>query len=252
MDNLLDFSKIVPYLQNPLILIGVVLFLIYGLYKVLLKSGIITPLGKESSGKTVRLLIHYSFIIPTVLLISGFGFVAWKTSVTRLFPVTIYVHGPLGHQDIPLRNSGSVVIRLGIEPRSEPIGDDGQAYFPSVPSTFRDQSVPIWVESDEFETDGNAEVRLSSSGNDVIVKRKPGKLSGRVLEDTPYLKPIAGAEIRVAGLVAKTGNNGEFSVLIPGDRLQSKLEIDVTAFGHKPIFTTAVPNSNDIVIKLKP
>jgi len=147
MAQLRDFSKIAPYLENPLVLIGFTLFLVLGIYRRVLKSGILPAVSKTASRQIVLRLIRYAFIIAVLLVLLGFGW-TWKSHVNATFPLTVYVHGEHGPQDVLLRNSGRVVMRLGLEPRGEPIGADGQAFFPAIPASFRNQSVPVWVESD--------------------------------------------------------------------------------------------------------
>ena len=66
-----------------------------------------------------------------------------------------------GPQEIVLRNSGRVVMDLGLDRRSEPIGENGQAFFPAIPANFRGQNVHIAVESANFETiNSSQELRL--------------------------------------------------------------------------------------------
>lgn len=181
------------------------------------------------------------------LLVQILGF--YLVQNTSTFPLTVYVHGENGTQEIVLRNSGKVVMRLGLEPRSEPIGADGQAFFPAIPPSFRNQGVPVWVESDEFESGGDTK-KLTVPSIDLTVRRKGGKVSGRIEEDKDTFIPIPGAEIRIAGLTLKAGPGGEFEVTIPGDHMQSQLDIEVSASGFLPVHTTVIPNSNSAVIKL--
>jgi hypothetical protein len=166
------------------------------------------------------------------------------------FPLTVYVHGENGPHDVVLRNSGNVVLRLGLEPRSEPIGADGQAFFPVIPPNFRNQTVPVWVESDEFETEANTERQLIGASIDITVRKKSGEVTGQIAEDNNTFVPIPGAQIRIAGFTVKAGPSGEFHLVIPGDRMQPQLDIDVSAPGYTSLHTTVMPNSNRAVIKL--
>jgi hypothetical protein len=252
MAQLQDFSKIAPYLGNPLVLIGFTLFLCLGVYKRLLKSGVLPQVSKAASAKIMLWVVNYTFIIAFLLVLFGFGFVAWKSDVNATFPLTVYVHGEHGPQDLPLRKSGKVVLRLGLEPRSEPIGADGEAFFPAVPATFRNQPVPIWVESDDFEIVQDSPHTLTPPSTDITVHKKSGKVSGRIEKDTGTgtFVPIPGAEIRIAGVTVNAGPAGEFEVTIPGDRMQPQLDIDVSAPGYTPAHTKVVPNSNPAVITL--
>ncbi|MGD0512671.1 MAG: hypothetical protein ABSA29_05175 [Terriglobales bacterium] len=76
-----EFSKVAPYLTNPLVLVGFVLWLVFEIYKVLIKSGILTPVSKATSGKIVRLILNQGFIIIVALLfiLSGLGQATWKS-----------------------------------------------------------------------------------------------------------------------------------------------------------------------------
>jgi hypothetical protein len=86
-------------------------------------------------------------IVGAALVVIG-GF--WLVPSVATFPLTVYVQGEGGPSEVVLKNSGSVVLDLGGDRRRQPIGEEGQAYFPSIPATFRNQEVPIWVESDAY------------------------------------------------------------------------------------------------------
>lgn len=89
------------------------------------------------------------------------------------FPLTVYVQGAGGPQDVVLRDSGRVVLELGPERRPEPIGAEGQAYFPAIPANFRGQEVPAWVESDTYESvDPTEKQRLDGASLHLVVRKK--------------------------------------------------------------------------------
>jgi hypothetical protein len=73
-----EFTKVAPYLTNPLVLIGFVLLLFFRIHKALIKSPILTPVSKTASSKIVRLLLHYGFIVALLLILLGFGLTVWK------------------------------------------------------------------------------------------------------------------------------------------------------------------------------
>jgi hypothetical protein len=73
-----SFAQIAPYLTNPLVLIGFVLLLIFGVHKALIKSHILPPVSPTASNRIVRLLLHYGFVIALLLILCGFGFAAYK------------------------------------------------------------------------------------------------------------------------------------------------------------------------------
>jgi hypothetical protein len=74
VEELSAFAKFAPQLANPLVLIGFALFLFFGIHRALIKSRIISPLGKTEAPTIVRLMLHYGFIISTLMLLLGFAY----------------------------------------------------------------------------------------------------------------------------------------------------------------------------------
>lgn len=166
------------------------------------------------------------------------------------FPVTVYVHGSSGPHDIVLRNSGEVFMDLGGDRRHVQIGDQGQAYFPAIPASFRGQDVGVWVDSEKFEsTDPGKKLKLDGPNVYIPVRRKAGRISGRVRDENG--NGIPGAQVHVAGLSAGVdAASGRFELSIPGDRLQDGLELVAEAPGCASSSYQIVPNSNEISITL--
>jgi len=184
-------------------------------------------------------------IVGAALVVVGGYFLVPKTFT---FPLAVYVHGQGGPQDMVLGNSGRVVLKLGPELRSEPIRDNGQAYFPTIPANFRGQEVPVWVESQDFGVTGAQKRRLTGPSLDLVVQRKSGRVVGRVQDDRGTA--VSGAEVRVAGISARTDEAGRFEIIIPGDRMQAELALDVVAPGYTPGRYTIVPDSGEAVLTL--
>ncbi len=69
----MDFATIAPYLKDPLVLIGFVLFLAFLFARRLLSSGIIPPVGAGRGAQILRLLLHYGFVIGLLVIVLGFG-----------------------------------------------------------------------------------------------------------------------------------------------------------------------------------
>jgi hypothetical protein len=160
-------------------------------------------------------------IVAAALVVVGGYFFVPKTST---FPLTVYVHGERGPQDLVLRNSGRVMLELGPEPRVEPIGENGQAYFPAIPANFRGQTVPAWVESETYESvDPRAKQRLDGTTLHLVVQRKilHYKLGGTVLG--PDGNPLS--EVRVVlpeyHIEGQTNDEGRFElqVVAEGQRI---------------------------------
>jgi hypothetical protein len=78
-----DFVHIAPYLNNPLVLIGFLLLLFFGLHRTLIKSKIIQPLSSTAGSKVLRILLRYGFIIALTIIVAGFMTEIWKTYLSR-------------------------------------------------------------------------------------------------------------------------------------------------------------------------
>jgi hypothetical protein len=199
------------------------------------------------SGKHLGGMLELGGPIVAFLLVVILGFVLVKPVTT--FPLTVYVQGEGGPQDLVLKNSGDVLLDLGGDRRRQPIGAEGQAYFPAIPPTFRGQEVPIGVESAVFElSDPKQKCRLDGNSIYLSVRRKAGHLSGWVQDDNG--NPIPNATIHVAGLSKVADSAGHFEFVIPGKRLQPELELEAVAIGYVPKHYKVVPNANEMVVQL--
>ena len=180
-----------------------------------------------------------------IVLILGF----WLPEPASNFPLTVYVHGAGGPQDLALRGLGSVVIDTAGLRRRAPIGSDGEAFFPEIPANFRGQEVPVAIDARDYELiDPNQKVRLIGSTAYVEARKKAGRVMGYVHDDKG--KPLAGVSIVVAGLMTSTDGAGHFDLVIPGNQLQPSLTLEAIASGFALWSDTIVPNSNDVVITL--
>lgn len=188
--------------------------------------------------------------IVAFLLVVILGFVLVPDPST--FPLTVYVHGTGGPQDIVLRNSGEVFMDLDGDRRHVQIGDQGQAYFPAIPSGFRNQEVAVWVYSDKFESrDSNRKIKLDGHSIYLSVLRKAGHIVGRI--ESRESSCVSGGRISVADQsVVVDKLSGHFELTVPGNRLRDELELVVTAPGCQSRSYIVVPDSNEIVITLEP
>lgn len=73
MDTLQAFKDIAPYLTHPLVLVGFVLLLFFGVHRTLIKAGIIPPLDQQTGSAVVQRLLRYGFVIALVVIVLGFG-----------------------------------------------------------------------------------------------------------------------------------------------------------------------------------
>jgi Carboxypeptidase regulatory-like domain len=172
-------------------------------------------------GGTLRL--SGSIVGAALVVIGGYYFIPKAT----FFPLTVYVHGDGGPQDIVLRNTGRVFLKLGPEISYELIGENGQAVFPRVPADFRGQQVPGWIESDDYEA-LNTTVTVAGSNIDLIVKKKIKhfKLAGTILDD--HGNPLPGVRVSLAAhhMEDTTDPDGRFEFQVTAEREQT---VDLTA-----------------------
>jgi len=74
-----QFSKIAQYLVNPLVLVGFCLFLVFGTYRALLNTGLLTPLSQRQSLTVIRLLLRYGFQTALGLVLLGLTYAGLRT-----------------------------------------------------------------------------------------------------------------------------------------------------------------------------
>jgi hypothetical protein len=185
-------------------------------------------------------------IVAFVLVVVG-GFLVPKPAST--FSLTVYVHGETSRNDLVLRNSGYVFVDLDGDRRSQPILENGQAYFPAIPDRFRGQEVPIWVEAKGFEpTKTDQKERVDGASLYLAVRRKSGRVSGRVQDQNG--NPIADADLSLVGLSTHSDSSGHFEFVIPGERLEQEMDLQAVAPGHKAEKYKVVPGGNDVTVTL--
>jgi hypothetical protein len=78
--------KILPYLKNPLVLLGVCLFLFVGILKVLLKAKIISPLTQRQSAVVLRMFLKYGFWLAIVSMVCGVGYAGYEAQRETIRP----------------------------------------------------------------------------------------------------------------------------------------------------------------------
>lgn len=72
LNTIIDFSKIAPFLTHPLVLIGFILFLLFSLFKTLVKARIIPEVSKDAGAGIVHVILNYGFIIALAIVLLGF------------------------------------------------------------------------------------------------------------------------------------------------------------------------------------
>lgn len=85
--NLAGFEKIAPHLSSPLVLVGFVMLLAYGIHWQLMKSGLLRQVTQKDSGLIIRLFLRYGFWLALALLVAGFGLAGWNKYMDKVQPV---------------------------------------------------------------------------------------------------------------------------------------------------------------------
>jgi hypothetical protein len=104
------------------------------------------------------------------------------------------------------------------------------------------------VESEIFEVVRDQQYRLNGSSIYVLVRKKSGRVVGRVQDKKG--EPVANAQIHIAGFKTSSDPLSGFEFSIPGDRLEPESELTVVAPGYAMKRYTVTPNSNPVIVVL--
>jgi hypothetical protein len=68
-----EFIEIAKLISHPaLILIGLVLWLMFGFYRLIIQSSLLQQISKSASNKLLHKLANYAFLIGMILITLGF------------------------------------------------------------------------------------------------------------------------------------------------------------------------------------
>lgn len=172
----------------------------------------------------------------------------WFAPPPPPFPLTVFVHGPDGLQDLVLRSAGKVAIDFGPDRRFEAIGEKGEAHFPSVPAEFRGKEVSASLQAEGFERTDTAQLKLTGESVYLAVRKQAGRIYGRVSDVNG--DPVSAVELDLDGSPIEINAKGRFDVAVPGDRVKPEMTLNVRAPGFTPQTLPVVPGSNEIGIQL--
>jgi hypothetical protein len=68
-----SFERVARYLNNPLAVVGYVLFLVFGIFKGIISAGIIPTLNVEGGARITDHLLLYGFILALCVVVLGLG-----------------------------------------------------------------------------------------------------------------------------------------------------------------------------------
>jgi hypothetical protein len=199
----------------------------------------------EVLGGTLRL--SGSIVGAALVVIGGYYFIPKET----FFPLTVYVRGEGGPQDIVLRNTGKVFLKLGAEINPEVIEENGQAVFPRIPAEFRGQQVPGWVESEDYEA-STPTVTIAGSDVDLIVKKKIKHftLAGTVLDIHGNPLPEVHVTLPEYHLDATTKSDGRFDFQVTADGEKS-VDVSAEKQGYQTVHLSPTLGDSGVTFSLK-
>ncbi|MCY3872358.1 MAG: hypothetical protein OXG87_22670 [Gemmatimonadetes bacterium] len=93
----MDFTKIVPYLEDPLVLIGFVIFLGFLFSRYLIKRGVIPDLPPHLGYRILKQLLLYGFVIGLLVIVLGFGLRYRELSKSEQFNAFKMLKSELSH-----------------------------------------------------------------------------------------------------------------------------------------------------------
>ncbi|HUI28712.1 MAG TPA: hypothetical protein VLX91_00745 [Candidatus Acidoferrales bacterium] len=164
----------------------------------------------------------------TLVLVGGYIF---SNVYHESFSVTVFVHGNAGIHDLVLRDSGTILMRLGSETREEHINGKGDVDFKQIPGTFLNQEVHMWVNDERFQAvDPEKMYKLDGNPLNVEVKRKPIHFQG-------FVRDQSGKRIRKAVILcgqARLGavdSLGFFDVTVSVAENENEVRVTIVATG---------------------
>lgn len=99
---LVFFEKVAPYLKDPLVLGGFVLFLASGVLYYLIRSGIIPTVKQTTGGRIILTALRYGFVLALLIIVFGFGLRFYETHLAaglRVDPNAIVEKLESSHQE---------------------------------------------------------------------------------------------------------------------------------------------------------
>ncbi|MBD3324354.1 tetratricopeptide repeat protein [candidate division KSB3 bacterium] len=76
-------SWLLAIVDHPLVLIGGVCVLVLGMFRGLLRSGVLRQVTSEASERVIQHVLRYGFWLALCVTLGGFGFAAWNTYMEK-------------------------------------------------------------------------------------------------------------------------------------------------------------------------
>jgi hypothetical protein len=69
----MTLPTVMTYATHPLVLVGFVLLLMFGLHRLLVRSGLLPPVQPHESSGIIKQILRYGFVIALSIMVLGFG-----------------------------------------------------------------------------------------------------------------------------------------------------------------------------------
>ena len=229
--------------------VSYVLLLLLGLFAAVTVSSLFKSYAR-CRGQALGGTLELGGPVVAMLVVIVLGFYLGPPPPPR-FDVTGFLHGKAGRQAVLLRNRGKVSLDLGADKRVEAVGDKGEARFAGIPGDLRDREVLLGLEDDTYElVRPEFAIRLSQEAVYAAVQPKPLLLVGYVSDAQG--RPLPQARAVIAKATAVTDPDGRFEIQLPADLLDGDHSITITAAGHEPWRSQAVPGGDPLRVQLSP
>jgi hypothetical protein len=164
MEDLAWFKDVAPYLTQPLVLVGFVLLIVFGVYGALLKASIIPPLTPRAGGTMVQSLVRYGFVIALLVIVLGFAFAFYQTQQNHnpAQEISTIKQNATAAQGGTAANAGRDA-NIGTQPSSQPRPVESAP----LPSTEKEPS-PLSVNQDAKAEGGGMAI---NAGRDVNIHK---------------------------------------------------------------------------------
>jgi hypothetical protein len=173
------------------------------------------------------------FSLSMGLLIAGFV-VAYQL-MNQPFTTTILIYGWENEQHNPLDGKGSIVLILNDKIEKAEINRQGEAIFKSILPEYNKKTVSVYIADTEGEpyylADSIIKIQRNSTTKVQVLLHGLEKLQGAVYDNISG-EGLPDVVVTIAGITAKTDENGNFVIKIPIDKQRKEQEIELRKEGY--------------------
>ncbi len=178
-----------------------------------------------------------------------------SSDVDKTLQLTIFIRDIQGN--IPIENSGQLVVDLGNDSRVAKIGEDGRTNFGEIPSIFQDSIIKVGFEADDYIiADGNNIFKFTGNPIELIIKKKNNLKSIKgVVRNRSGQIFIENAQVRINNdTLVYTNNFGVFAVFLPIEmqlnEVKSSYNLTISKEGFRTISETYYDSSQNFEVRL--